>query len=229
VTAVLDAGEDDLWERYRDGRDESARDRLFLHHLSWATSIARGVHYRLRAYQVDRDDFVQNATIGLLEAMSRYDPGRGVAFRAYAQPRIRGAVFNGLRAIIGQRSPASENAAYEARLQSIRDAADGDAFATVIETIVGLGIAFLLDEAARHAGIEGRDASAYAQHSESETRLKLAMARLGPRHRMIIEAHYFQFVPFQDIAAQLGLTKGRVSQLHHAALARLRDDLRELF
>lgn len=39
--------------------------------------------------------------------------------------------------------------------------------------------------------------------------------------------HYFQYVPFKDIALQMGVTKGRVSQMHREALMRLRAGLRD--
>ncbi|NJL18613.1 MAG: hypothetical protein HC938_17105, partial [Nitrospira sp.] len=47
----------------------------------------------------DKADYVQNASIGLLEAISRFEPERGIPFAAFALPRVRGAVLNGLRTL----------------------------------------------------------------------------------------------------------------------------------
>ncbi|MBW8743393.1 MAG: hypothetical protein JF628_03435 [Sphingomonas sp.] len=52
--------------------------------------------------------------------------------------------------------------------------------------------------------------------------------QLPEAERRVIFRHYFQQQPFDDIAAGMGLTKGRISQLHHAALRRLRERLRQL-
>lgn len=224
---AADATESELWSRYRGDQDDTARDSLLLHYMPWATSIARSVHRRVRAYQVDRDDFVQNATIGLMEAMSRYDPQRGIAFRYYAQPRIRGAVFNGLRAIMGDRSSAPDQGRFEARLASLNDEAGGGAFENFVDSIVGLGVGYLLDEAVHARSADQTGALSYAQKAEMEASLLAAVSSLPDRLKLIVELHYFRYVPFQDIAKQLGVTKGRISQLHKSALIKLRDSLRE--
>src|SRR3546814_15839408 len=84
------AMEAELWDRYIRDRDTDAWHRLATLYGTWSASVARSVHRRVWAYPVDLDDFVQDAQVGLLEAMSRYDPDRGVAFQAIAKPRIRG-------------------------------------------------------------------------------------------------------------------------------------------
>lgn len=218
--------ESDLWNRYRSGGDDAARDRLMLRYMPWATAIARSVHRRVRAYQVDRDDFVQNATIGLLEAMSRFDPERGIAFRYYAQPRIRGAVFNGLRAILGDRPQASDQARFEARLANLNEGAGGDSFDGFVDTVVGLGVGYLLDEAVHARAADSGGALSYAQKAELEASLLAAIGALPDRLKLIVELHYFRYVPFQEVAKQMGVTKGRISQLHKSALMKLRDHLR---
>jgi RNA polymerase sigma factor for flagellar operon FliA len=56
--------------------------------------------------------------------------------------------------------------------------------------------------------------------------LKSAMERLKGKERMVMGLHYEQHMPFVDIAKLLGLTKGRISQIHHAAIARMRREIR---
>lgn len=225
---VLEPAETELWVRFKGGNDPAARDRLFLHYVPWATSIARSVHRRVWAYPVDRDDFVQNATIGLLEAMSRYDPDRGIAFRSYATPRVRGAVFNGLRAILGDRIATRDESRFAARLENLHETDEGSALDGVVDSIVGLGIGYMLDEAIRSMTVvSAADGLAYAQTSETEARLLAAVDRLPERLKAVIKSHYFQHLPFNELAAQWGLTKGRISQLHKAALVRLRDVLHD--
>ena len=223
----LEFVEAELWERYRGANDTSARDRLFLHYIPWATAIARHVHHRVRAYPVDREDFIQNARIGLLEAMSRFDPERGIAFRFYAKQRVRGAVFNGLRVIMGGRPPQRDDNRFAARLDDLHEAGEGGAFDQVVDTIVGLGIGYLLDEALHLLSSTSTDGQAYVQAVQTEARLLCAMDRLPERLQLIVRSHYFQYMPFKDIAMQMGVTKGRISQLHRVALLRLRDLLRE--
>lgn len=220
--------EAELWRSYRERTDEDARDRLFLHHMPWATSIARNVHRRVHAYAVDRDDFVQNATIGLMEAIARFEPQRGIAFRSYATPRVRGAVFNGLRAILGDRPTAAQDR-YAARLQAIqegREGREGGAFEQILDAVVGLSLGYMLDDAVQSL-VDGGEGSGsafeYARQDQARARLLKAVERLPARQQLIIRAHYFQYVPFVELAERFGVTKGRISQLHHEALSRLRN------
>lgn len=219
--------EKELWLRFKSSQDAEARDRLVRHYSPWATSIARSIHRRVWAYPVDSDDFVQNATIGLLEAMSRFDPERGIVFEAYAKARVRGAVFNGLRAIVGDRLQPQDSRRAQARLELIREAGEeGDALARLLDAVVGLGIGYLIDDSVRLAGMaKPEDAYAYATRNETSRKVLSAMARLPDRYRKIVEDHYFHEVAFIEIASRLGVTKGRVSQIHKAAMAHMREYL----
>lgn len=219
--------ESEMWERYRGADDSTARDSLFVHYMPWASAIARHVHHRVRAYPVDRDDFIQNATIGLLDAMSRFDPARGVAFRFYAKPRVRGAVFNGLRVILGERVHQRDESRFASRLEDLHENDGGSAFDQVVNTIVSLGIGYFLDEVAHSQSSASTDGLAYAQAAQTEARLAHAIGQLPERLQLLVRSHYFQHVPFRDVALRMRVTKGRVSQLHRAALLQLRDILRE--
>lgn len=217
--------ETDLWYRYlRDG-DLPARDQLFLIHRVWAGIVARSVFRRLSIRHVDCADFVQNAELGLLDAMSRYAPDRGIEFRAFARARVRGAVFNGLRVMLQDRGVSQDDRRYAERLAQMHDGGQTDAFDTIVDAIVALGIGYLLDHSAEHAAA---DAFAYASRTQTHARLMAAVARLPERLRDVVEQHYFHHVPFAAIATDLGVTRGRMSQLHRDALTRLRESLRDL-
>lgn len=223
---AMDPAETELWTRYRRTGDIEARELLLSHYLPWAASVARNVYLRVRASSFDRDDFIQNANIGLLEAMSRYDPERGIAFPIYAKSRVRGAVFNGLKAIIGERPRPSDDRFAE-RLQTLEQDEGRGAFEEVISSIVDLGIGYLLDESIRSLSRESAGPTAFVESAQIESRVMLAVARLPDKLQGIIRAHYFEYIPFHQIAADMQLTKGRISQLHHSALAKMREFLQE--
>jgi RNA polymerase sigma factor for flagellar operon FliA len=210
-------GEDSLWQQLRQHRATSAREALYVRYTPWASAVARRVHRRFPRLAADRDDFIQNANMGLLEAIDRYDPGRGIAFQAYAMARVRGSVFNGLRAILG--GQASER--YQERLDTLQDRED-DPFDALVGSIVGLGIGYLLDDAANALAADPQDGLRYTEDREIATRLARALDQLPPRHRIIVVRHYFEFTPFIDLAGEWGLSKGRIAQLHRAALEGLK-------
>jgi RNA polymerase sigma factor for flagellar operon FliA len=188
--------------------------------------VARDVYMRVHSLGDAWHDCVQNALIGLLEAMDRFDPDRGIKFETYARYRVRGAVFNGLRTLresLAQGSHAyDQTAAVLDRIESLEDNASSDPLEAFVATTVGLGLGFLL-ETKSFPGREGpTDAYAELEKEELSTAVIEGIERLSEREQAILTLHYFHHVPFVDIASQLGVTKGRVSQLHKRALERLR-------
>ena len=85
TTSILGLTEEaDLWER-RDS-DPMAREELVNRYLAFAKSVA--VRYRSQAESLD--DLIQVASLGLVNAVTRFDPDRGVPFIAFASPTITG-------------------------------------------------------------------------------------------------------------------------------------------
>lgn len=216
----------ELWVRYRQLGDEEARDFLFLQYAPWARRVAAGVFSRLRVSQMEWADFSQNATVGLLEAMSRFDPERGLDFMAYAKLRVQGSVFNGVRVFMtgvdrGARADRSHD-----RVEHLMpdEGEGGDLLSAFIDTVTGLGAGLLLEHASPMTA-EGLQKE--MENRELAQLLSTALQRLTERERMVLTAHYINQVPFNVIAEQVGLTKGRISQIHKAALGNIRTLLHE--
>src|SRR5215203_1119979 len=77
-----------LFRRYCSTRDPSLREQLVETYLPLARTIAR----RYQSQRVPIEDLVQVAAIGLMKAIDRFDPARGVAFSSYAVPTMVGEV-----------------------------------------------------------------------------------------------------------------------------------------
>lgn len=218
----MEAAEQELWRRYRLQQDLEARDFLLLRYSPWAKSVAAGVARRIRHSILEWSDHLQNAHVGLLEAVSRYDVERGVDFMAYAKPRVRGAVFNGMRALVKEDFSSNRPRLTSERLESIQ-ADSGDDFLTgFVDAVLGLSIGHLLEVGSPPDLGSGANSS-----SEIAPILHDALLELPVRQREILIAHYLRQVPFQEIAKELSLTKGRVSQIHKAALIQVRQILRD--
>ena len=90
---------------------------------------------------------------------------------------------------------------------------------------IGLALCWMLDGTAM---IENEEAAAaipfYQDHAlrQARERLLRAVDALAPQERTVIRNHYLQEMPFDEIAASLHLTKGRISQIHKQALLHLR-------
>lgn len=222
---MVDQEEAGLWRSWIARRDASAKNALVHRHQAWARLVARDVYAKTYWRQADWADYVQNAMLGLLEAMDRFDPEQGVEFRTYARHRVRGAVFNGLRdASLIPTSKASD--LLMERSTSLRDGdsdAD-DALHRFSDWVVGMGVGFLLESSADDDTATNTP-YASAIKAESSRRVRAALGALPPKERRVIESHYLKHIAFIDIADDMGLTKGRISQLHHQAIRRMRDFL----
>lgn len=227
---TLEGQEGALWQRWQHERDPKTRDALILHYSPWARAVARDVYVRVYLIRDAWHDCAQNALLGLIEAIERFDPRRGVPFKPYARHRVRGAVFDGVRALRTGTLLADNHVSdvrVTERLESLQEDASTDPLEAFIAITVGLGLGFLLDM--QSMPDQSRPAEGYAELERAELNAAVAeeMERLPERERLILQLHYYHQIQFVDIAGQMSLTKGRISQLHKRALERLRVGLRE--
>jgi RNA polymerase sigma factor for flagellar operon FliA len=180
---------------------------------------------------VSFDDYLQYARVGLLEAIDRYDPGREASFETFSGYRIRGAILNGL----GRESEVAAQRAYWStrtpeRIDSLQPAAvrGGANLDDFAQLAVGLALGFLLDRDSEPVDTSAAS-NPYAATELAELRgvVRGLVERLPERERDIVHQHYFHEREFQVIARELGVTKGRVSQLHSQALRRISELLDE--
>jgi RNA polymerase sigma factor for flagellar operon FliA len=214
--------------------------------------LVRHVAVRLAASlpaHVDADDLIGYGFLGLLDAMAKFDPSRGVKFETYAYLRIRGAMLDGLRsmdwapATLRRDQAALEEA--EARLASEmgRRPTDRELAAAVgmrVEDVARIradadraGLMSLDEPWSDNDGQEDTyaladivgdstadPASADIQPDDRQ-RLERALAELSEPEWVCVLGLYSGWTP-REVAAALGLSVSRVSQLHAQAIARLR-------
>lgn len=92
----VDAGIQALWQQFADKPDQTSRDRLVLHYAPLVKYVAGRVGTGLPTH-VDVGDLVQSGIFGLVDAIEKFDPERGLRFETYAMQRIRGAILDDLR------------------------------------------------------------------------------------------------------------------------------------
>ena len=86
------------WHAFKADADAGARERLILHYAPLVKYVASRVATGLPA-SVDQADLVSYGMFGLIDALQKFEPGRGNKFETYAIPRIRGAIIDELRAM----------------------------------------------------------------------------------------------------------------------------------
>lgn len=216
-----------LWRRLRFEHERRCRESLFNRYLALARAIAHGERRKRPAYGLDPADFEQFAYGGLLEAIDRYDPLRGIPFDAYARRRIRGAIADG-----ANRSSES-GAQYSCRrrmqtdrLHSLRNGADigADPIGELADLAAALAIGLIAEKANLEGGpqrdpINGYDTLPWLAFQRDIFR---CVDDLPEAEKTVLEHHYRNGISFSQIAQLMHLSASRISQLHHSGLKRLR-------
>lgn len=223
--------EAELWRRVAETQDAKARDMLIQHYAGYARAVAAKLYAARQGEEFAYEEFEQFAMVGLIEAVDRYQPGRGAQFTTYANARIRGAILSGLQHL----SERQEQIAWRRRIMRERAATLApESFAPdgapqlldeLLAVAAGLALGALLDGSGMMVGPEDSlPGNAYAQLELQELRAQLwpLLDRLTERERDVIRMHYVESCDFTEIGARLKLSKGRISQLHRQGLARLR-------
>lgn len=199
-----------LWARCRSG-DAAARCALIEHYASLATRIARSMNVPVGAV-VGPDDLESAAFVGLVDAVDRFEPDRGVPFEAYASLRIRGAVFDEVRRVddLGR---ADRRRQREAQAQG----EEGFSFRV-------LSLDELIEQG--YHGEEQEDEIAERYDAEDlRMRVRSAMACLPPRQREVLEQYYGQSLTLRETGLRMGVSEARACQLHGRAIQNLRREL----
>jgi RNA polymerase sigma factor for flagellar operon FliA len=226
-----------MWEVFLGSADAGARARLIEMHLPFARIMAARMYAGRRHDEVEFAEYMQLATVGLIECVDRFDPSRGASFRTYAAHRITGSILNGLETAseLHQQIAFRQRVRRE-RLDSLGGEEEGAAgtkalFESLASIAVGLALGYILEDSGMFR--EEERTMPDETYRSTEVRQLRAHVRglvesLPERERRIIHCHYVQLVPFEAIAEMLGVTKGRVSQLHRRAIDMLREETRKV-
>jgi RNA polymerase sigma factor FliA len=221
-----------LWQALQEVGDPGAREQLIIRYGDFARMIAAKLYGTRRDDTVPFKDYLQYAQVGLIEALDRFDASLGASFESYSSHRIRGSILNGLSRhteLRAQRGYWREVIAERRQsLQGSREAASATTLEEFARLAMGLAIGLLLEDAdASERADDTIEANPYAgtELSQMRERVRTSVGQLPARERDILQRHYYEQREFQEIAAELGVTKGRVSQLHARALQRVREAL----
>lgn len=212
--------------------------------------VAYNMARRLPA-RVDVRDLIGAGTIGLLDAMNKYDPTQNDNFEAYAEIRIRGAILDELRGLdwvprsVRQKSHMIERATRALEGELGRTPSDeemagrlnvklGDYFSLLndVRSVTVLSLEDLL------GGTGGPGASSALEVPEDSAVEKLcrratasavagAIEQLPERERLVLSLYYLEGLKLKDIGEILGVTESRVCQIHGHAINRLKGMLRD--
>jgi RNA polymerase sigma factor for flagellar operon FliA len=240
------------WIHFKINGDGTARNELIVHYVSLVRYAVSRLNLSLPS-SLDRGDLNGYGTIGLMDAMEKFDLDRGLKFETYALIRIRGAIIDELRTLdwlprsvrtkiravdrastllereLG-RSPSDEEIgdACEMTAQEVRKV-----LSIYANTYVGT-----LDEYSSGTAGEGNEETKGQRLVDEtvllpgegfeciETQFEMAdkIRELEERERVVVALYYYEGLTLAEVGRVLGVTESRVCQIHTKALASLRAD-----
>lgn len=228
------------------------RESLILESLSLVRHVAHRVATRLPA-SVEMNDLVNAGVLGLLDAVEKFEPGRGVKFNTYAEVRIRGAILDSLRNLdwaprsLRKKSRELERVYTELEQQLGRPATDEEVceslgekiedFHALIDQLHGLTIGSF-DEVLDHQDHE-KIINYYPDNGSNDPHLRFeadelvrllakAIDSLPEKERLVLSLYYYEELTMKEIGGLLGVNESRISQLHSKATLRLRGKLKKM-
>lgn len=253
------AGEDqaalnqERWLTYVKRPTPELREALILQYTPLVKFVIGRMAIGLPAI-MDYDDVFSVGIVGLIEALERYDPTKGVKFETYAISRIRGSIIDSLRKADRLSRTARQNmrqveeATEALRVKLGREPSNREVAATIgvspdrLKRIVSdaswvtVSLDGLLDGSASGDGYPAaemprdpskQDVPRQLEHREEVGALAGAILELPERERLVVSLYYQDELSQREIAKVLGVSESRVCQLHARALERLRGSMAE--
>ncbi len=239
---------EELWLQFNETSDDALKNELIERHQPLVRFIAERICRNL-PNSVDADDLAQEGTFGLMDAIGKFDPERGVKFKTYCSTRIRGAILDALRSqdwvprLVRQRASKLNalrqtfQASYgcEPTDQEIAKALDveEDDLQMMLKKAHPRAMHNLSDRRVSPSGDTESDIDTLGESAEADPldlvnrkdMMAVLTRALTPKERMILEYYYLKGLTLREIGMLMELTESRVCQIHSNVIKRLRERL----
>ena len=246
---MTDEERHELWSDFFSARQQFHWNKLIVEYMPVVKYIAEMISTRLPG-SVMVDDLVSYGTFGLIDAIESFDIERGVKFETFCAPRVRGAILDGLRAQdwvpritrsrmrkvrraqeqleceLGRTPTNVELAArLEVDLEQLRNLLNEVSSVTIFSLSDSTGDP---DDESNLKNIDYIEDSNLADPLEELTKseiMEVAQSYLTEKEFTVIDSYYNREMTMRDIGDVLGMSESRVSQIHSAAIDRLRNHI----
>jgi RNA polymerase sigma factor FliA len=244
------------YKKYKMSTFTSEKERLTLEYAPLVHNIVQRMAIKFPSH-IDLDDLMSSGIIGLMDAIDKFQPEKGVKFPTYAEARIRGAILDELRSMdwvprsIRQKSKRIEEAYNVLETKFDRPATDEEIaqylemtleeFYEMLNETRGISL-FSIDQLDQQNGAVTKDKSLYSyiiefhketpfslyQLKEIKEKVMDTLEKLPEKERMVASLYYYDELTMKEIGEILGISESRVSQLHSKIILRLRSKLKKM-
>jgi len=242
-----------IYRKYSTTGVSSEKEKLTIEYTPLVYNIVQRMAIKFPSH-IDLDDLMSSGIIGLMDAIDKFQPEKGVKFPTYAEARIRGAILDELRAMdwvprsVRQKAKKIEVAYSKLESKLDRPAKDEeiaqfmnmtlDEFYEMLNLTKGISL-FSVDQLDQQNGSINKDKSLYSyivefhketpfslfQLKEIKEKIQETLERLPEKERMVASLYYYDELTMKEIGEILGISESRVSQLHSKIILRLRSKL----
>ena len=244
------------WVLFKKENDPQIRQRLLQEYLPLVKNVAGRMAMGFPK-SVELSDLVNTGVIGLIEALSNFDPSRGVKFETYAVPRIRGAILDELRSLDwvprSTRAKSREIEKATSRLEnqlgrrpsdrelakSLKISSD-ELFSALDDvsstTMLSLDELIYKEEDNRQIprvevleDLNSESVLGDLEKEELKSYLIQAISHLSEQERLVVALYYYEELTLKEIGEVMQISESRVSQIHTKAVLKLRGMIKEKF
>lgn len=247
--------EEELWVEYKKTQDSRLRDAFIRQYMPLVKYVAGKLATGLPD-NVEFDDLVGFGQFGLLDAIKKFDPAKNVKFKTYAVTRIRGAIYDELRAMdfvprsVRQKAKELDEAIYRLESKLGRSASDAEIAGslgiseeelqqTMLKvsgtTMLSLNDVWYAGDDSDHVSIgdcieapASLNPDVVVEKEEVRRVLIEAINNLPEKEKKVLILYYYEDLTFKEIGHVLNVSESRISQLHANANCRLRGKLTHL-
>jgi RNA polymerase sigma factor for flagellar operon FliA len=237
------------WRAFKASPNDELRNRLVEHYLYLVRYAAERIRAKLPD-EVDVEDLMSAGIFGLVDAIDAFDLERGVKFETYCAPRIRGAILDELRSmdwvprLVRHRAHKLDETmrTLEAELGRIptedeigrRLKLPPEQFEKLLRDASAISLVSLsqrLSNSTSERDTAEIDIVPDEQGCDPVTAMQkvdireLITKELTRAEQLIVVLYYYEQMTMKEIGATLDLSESRVSQMHSAIIARLREQL----
>ncbi len=248
---MTETEKDKLWEKYTETKNADLREKIIIEYSALVKIVAGRLSMYL-GYNVEYEDLVSYGIFGLIDAIDKFDYGKGIKFETYASLRIRGAILDQIRKMDWiPRSLRQKQKKIEAAVSKIETETGQAASDEQIAAVLGIseeeyanwqGQANItniisLDEFAENNGEKGIDTirgntfeepEQVMEKSEMKRMLAEALEMLTDNEKKVVLLYYYEEMTLKEISNIMDVSESRVSQLHTKALKKMKGQLGDI-
>ena len=241
-----------LWEEYSKLKSDKLREQLIIEYVPLVKLVAGRLNMYL-GYTVEYDDLVSYGVFGLIDAIDKFDYGKGIKFETYASLRIRGSILDQIRKMdwiprsVRQKQKQIEAAITKLEKEKGSNVNDADIAEelgisldeyrgwesqTNISNVASLdefmeqGTEGSVKEFRNNTYIEPEEA---IDKAEVKQMLMDALELLTEKEKRVVLLYYYEDLTLKEVASVLEVSESRISQLHSKALEKMKKHLGRYF